>query len=182
MKLISTPASTREKLINAAAGEFNSAAYEATNSNKIARAADYAPQTFYRHFKDKTDIFIQVYRHWESLESQALSKALESAGDRQSKATEAAAIVMKHHRDWAQFRQSLRSLTSNDQRVRTVRNKTRRQQAGKLPHLEFAQAMALVLIVESLCDAYADKIISDLKIPQKVWKQRVAEAILPAIR
>ena len=53
---------TPERLIAAAAAEFREAGFAGTDSNRIARRAGFAPQTFYRWFKDKTEIFIAVYR------------------------------------------------------------------------------------------------------------------------
>ena len=43
---------TGTKLIAAAAAEFNDHGFSGTDSNKIARRAGFAPQTFYRWFKD----------------------------------------------------------------------------------------------------------------------------------
>jgi len=44
---------TRQDLVEAAIAEFETVGFEGTNTNRIARAAGYAPQTFYRHFDDK---------------------------------------------------------------------------------------------------------------------------------
>jgi AcrR family transcriptional regulator len=50
----------RSVLIAAARLEFEEFGFEGTNSNAIARRAGYAPQTFYRHFEDKREIFLAV--------------------------------------------------------------------------------------------------------------------------
>ena len=52
--------STGEKLIAAAAAEFDDHGFLGTDTNKIARRAGFAPQTFYRWHKDKTAIFLAV--------------------------------------------------------------------------------------------------------------------------
>ena len=59
-----SPSSTRERLVEAAADAFNAHGFHGTDTNKIARAAGFAPQTFYRHFEDKLAIFIAVYEAW----------------------------------------------------------------------------------------------------------------------
>jgi AcrR family transcriptional regulator len=46
------PPSTSNDLIAAAAAEFNEFGFSGTDTNRIARRAGYAPQTFYRWFKD----------------------------------------------------------------------------------------------------------------------------------
>src|SRR4051812_9867208 len=50
----------REALLEAARAEFDESGFEGTDTNRIARRAGYAPQTFYRHFTDKTAIFIET--------------------------------------------------------------------------------------------------------------------------
>src|SRR5215470_8598720 len=57
--------STGEKLVRAAAREFNEHGFLGTDTNRIARRAGFAPQTFYRWFGDKTEIFIKVYEQWQ---------------------------------------------------------------------------------------------------------------------
>ena len=65
---------TGKLLLKAAAAEFNQRGYDGTDTNRIARRAGFAPQTFYRWYKDKEEIFIEVYREWQS------SEAAECAG------------------------------------------------------------------------------------------------------
>jgi AcrR family transcriptional regulator len=57
------PQESRRALLKAAAKIFNSEGYFATDSNRIARAAGYAPGTFYTHFADKRAIFLAVYEN-----------------------------------------------------------------------------------------------------------------------
>ena len=52
---------TRTRLIEAAAQEFADPGFFATDTNKIAGRAGFSPKTFYRHFKNKVDVFIAVY-------------------------------------------------------------------------------------------------------------------------
>jgi AcrR family transcriptional regulator len=72
-----TPRTPRHgTLIEAAAREFNTAGFHGTNTNLIARAAGFAPQTFYRHFEDKIDVFVAAYEYWQAREREAVSRAL----------------------------------------------------------------------------------------------------------
>ena len=67
---------TAEKLLYAAAAEFNEHGFAGTDTNRIARRAGFAPQTFYRWYEDKIEIFIRVYEYWEGLEAAALQGLL----------------------------------------------------------------------------------------------------------
>ena len=68
--------STSEKLIAAAAKEFNEHGFGGTDTNRIARRAGFAPQTFYRWFRDKVEIFIKTYELWQREEFGAISALL----------------------------------------------------------------------------------------------------------
>ena len=63
---MAVPEETRSKLVEAAGRLFNSVGYFGTDSNRIAREAGHAPGTFYVHFADKREIFLEVYRGWVS--------------------------------------------------------------------------------------------------------------------
>src|SRR5476651_1495739 len=79
------PDESRRALVEAAATLFNSVGYNGTDSNRIARAAGYAPGTFYAHFPDKLAIFLAVYDGWVSAELSAMSQTLESEGSAQAR-------------------------------------------------------------------------------------------------
>ena len=72
-------APTRNRLVEAAAAEFNAVGFHGTNTNKIAKAAGFSPQTFYRHFEDKVEIFLAVYDGWQASERHAVTRALKSS-------------------------------------------------------------------------------------------------------
>src|SRR5688572_18363855 len=59
-----SPEQTRARIVMAAAEEFQAHGYFGTDSNVIARAAGYAPGTFYKHFVDKRAVFLSVYVDW----------------------------------------------------------------------------------------------------------------------
>src|SRR5262249_38613822 len=73
------PEETRERLITAAARVFNSAGYHGTDSNRLARAAGYAPATFYKHFPDKRAIFLATYEAWVTAEWAEVEREVQAA-------------------------------------------------------------------------------------------------------
>ena len=47
---------------------FNRDGFHGTDSNRIARAAGYAPGSFYKHFADKRAIFLEAWEAWVTAE------------------------------------------------------------------------------------------------------------------
>ena len=103
-----------EALMATARAEFLRYGFDGTDVNRIARRSGVAPTTFYRWFKDKTEVFIAVYRRWEADEQQAMRRLL-AGGGALSAMTEA---CVEHHRTHALFRRSLRRLSHEEARVR----------------------------------------------------------------
>src|ERR1700727_597313 len=98
---------TPERLLRAAAQEFNEQGFGGTDTNRIARRAGFAPQTFYRWFEDKVEIFIKTYERWTREEFATLGKLLtENASD-----IRLARAIVAHHKDYLVFRRSLRLLS-----------------------------------------------------------------------
>ena len=165
------PAATRAALVRAAWQEFEECGFEAAQSNRIARRAGYAPQTFYRHFTDKVDILIAVYADWLADER----RDIEAAGDLR----EVARVVLKHHRAALKFRRTMRDLVVTEERVRAARAKTRLFHIGYLrrvmPHvaeMSNADLARSLLVLEHLADACAEGEINDLKIsPEEAEEQ-----------
>ena len=160
------PEETRSRLVEAAGKLFNSVGYFGTDSNRIARAAGYAPGTFYGHFADKLEIFLEVYRGWVASEWQAIAAAIapaQAAGDG-PQSLRIAQAVLQHHREWRMFRKSLRALTMTDERVHQARVKERARQIAQTAELLQARGVrqtpariyANLLLFEILCDAVAD--------------------------
>src|SRR5258708_16055725 len=63
---------TPQLLLRAALAEFTQRGFARTDTNRIARRAGFAPQTFYRWYTDKTDIFVQLYQPWVAQELKAV--------------------------------------------------------------------------------------------------------------
>ena len=147
--------STRDLLIAAARNAFGSVGYDGTNSNAIARAAGFAPQTFYRHFADKLEVFLACYALWVDEEIAALSPLAD--------AQEIANALIAHHVTHKMFRRSLRALAASEIRVAKARAQHRLAQLEWIvgasitfASLPSSTRFARLLILERLCDAIAD--------------------------
>jgi AcrR family transcriptional regulator len=195
------PEETRKRLVEAAGKLFNSVGYFGTDSNRIARAAGYAPGTFYVHFADKLEIFLEVYRGWVASEWQAIAAAMtpekamtpEHAAGAGAQSLRIAQAVLRHHREWRMFRKSLRALTVTDERVHQARVKERARQIAQTATLleqrgvrqTPARIYANLLLFEILCDAVADGDAATLGLKERDILARLAadaEALLEGER
>jgi AcrR family transcriptional regulator len=171
--------STRERLVAAASAEFGERGFGGTDSNRIARRAGFAPQTFYRWFKDKTAIFLAVYRAWEEAEYDAVGALLAGGGDDAA----IAAAVVAHHRAYLIFRRSLRALSVGDDEVRRARAETRLRQVEQIRLWAGAaapsrEAIAVNLFeMERLADAIAEGELVDMGLSDTATLERLAQAI-----
>jgi AcrR family transcriptional regulator len=198
------PEETRNRLIEAAGKLFNSVGYFGTDSNRIAREAGYAPGTFYVHFADKREIFLEVYRGWVDSEWRAIAAAIapeKGAGARspslrspslrspslrspslRSQSLRIAQAVLRHHREWRMFRKSLRALTVTDERVHQARVAQRARQIAQTAELLKARGVsqtpariyANLLLFEILCDAVADGDTATLGLKERDILARLA--------
>ena len=169
-------ATTRTKLIAAAAKEFNQHGYHGTDTNKIARRAGFAPQTFYRWFRDKTEIFIAVYRLWEDQEREMLASLIAQ----RAKAGDLVDAAIAHHRAYLTFRRSLRALSYEEPAVRTARAQSRLRQIENIrtwtapmdrPTAEIA---TILLQMERLADALAEQELTDLGLDETATRAAFA--------
>lgn len=174
---------TAAKLIESARSEFRRYGYSGTDSNKIARRAGFAPQTFYRWFGDKTEIFLAVYRAWEEDERKVLGGLVtaRASGRRMGRA------IIAHHRDYLLFRRSLRQLALEDPAVRKARAESRQRQIAQIQNWAGAaapdgQALAILLLqLERLADAAAEGEFADLGIGDAAAEAAIA-ALLSRLR
>lgn len=138
--------------------EFAESGFAGTDSNRIARRAGYAPQTFYRWYADKTAIFIAVYRDWEDQEMQLLARMVAA----KAAASRLAAAIIQHHQAHRRFRHSLRQLAVSEASVQQAREDSRRRQVAHiralydLPATQTAALLIRLLQIERLADAAAD--------------------------
>ena len=171
------PDATLAALLDAAEAEFNADGFHGTDSNRIARRAGYAPQTFYRHFADKTDAFVAVYERWWKAESAEIGVILNARGS----LGKVADTMIAFHVKWRGFRRSLRHLAVEDDRVRAARMIARKAQitaarafADDRSQGEIAAAL---LVFERLCDAVAEDEFSGMGVPRSAGRTAVIAAL-----
>lgn len=173
------PASdTAQRLIAAATAEFCERGFAGTDTNRIARRAGFAPQTFYRWFRDKTEIFLAVYRDWEEVEHRTIAGLIE----RKAPVSQMVDAIVEHHRAYRIFRRSLRQLSLEDDAVRAARAESRLRQLGRIaggkPAKSRLATLAVALFeVERLCDAVAEGEFSDLGLDEKAAHTVIGERL-----
>jgi AcrR family transcriptional regulator len=135
-----------------------------TNTNRIARAGGFSPQTFYRHFADKLEIFREVYTRWISESWQLIGAAIAAGGSRHVIATRIADAVVEHYARAAQLRASVRMLAASDPSFRELYLAEARRQleitranrhARDQKVLPLEEHLAALLVVERFADALA---------------------------
>ncbi|MDB4968364.1 MAG: TetR/AcrR family transcriptional regulator [Myxococcales bacterium] len=159
-----TAEETRARLVAAAAEVFNRDGYGGTDSNRLARAAGYAPGVFYKHFDDKKQLFLAVYVEWVAAELAALGQALEEGRPPAALARRIVALIVDHHRRWHGFRASLRALVATDAEVRRFHRKERKKQLAAIARLQrgggrrfsAAHDALLMFTIERTADAIGD--------------------------
>lgn len=165
------------RLVAAAAKEFNQRGFDGTDTNRIARRAGFAPQTFYRWFRDKTEVFLAVYRAWEEDERAMLATLFASKGP----ASELIDTFIKYHKAHRVFRRSLRTLAVEDKAVRKARATSRKRQIEQIkswiaPAKASGAEVAMVLLqMERLADAVAEGEFSDLGVEDKSVRAAIAD-------
>jgi AcrR family transcriptional regulator len=182
-KVSRDPEATRAALLDAAEAEFNADGFHSTDTNRIARRAGYAPQTFYRHFEDKTAIFVAVYERWWQSEADTLTKLMQAKP--RPDLTKVADATIAFHVKWRGFRRSLRHLSTEDARVRRARSIARRAQIkGFRPFAKGrsdSEIASSLLILERLCDAVAENEFADMGLPRAAGRAAVVAAIKDAL-
>jgi AcrR family transcriptional regulator len=169
---------TAQRLLGAATAEFCEHGFAGTDTNRIARRAGFAPQTFYRWFRDKTEIFLAVYRDWEEMEHRTITGLIE----RKAPVSRMVDAIVEHHRAYRTFRRSLRQLSLEDDAVRAARAESRLRQlgrvAGEKPAKAKLAALAVALFeVERLCDAVAEGEFTDLGLDEKAARATIGERL-----
>ena len=158
-----------------ARAEFLRYGFDGTDVNRIARRSGVAPTTFYRWFKDKTDIFVAVYRRWEAEEQQAMRRLMARGGG----ATALVEACVEHHRAHALFRRSLRRLGHEDAKVRQALAASRleRLQALKLwigePHAPDTELAVDLLLFEGLTTLLAEADLGEMGLDDKAARRQL---------
>ena len=130
-----TPEQTRERLIVAASSLFNRFGYHQTDSNTIAREAGYAAGTFYKHFRDKREVFLVVYERWLAAQWNQIIEELSKQRVPSETAKRIVELSVKFHTEWRGLRASLMELVFSDREARKFFEKQRRRQLELMSQL-----------------------------------------------
>src|SRR5262252_8171221 len=103
------PHETRGRLLTAAAKLFNREGFYGTDSNAIAKAAGYSTGVFYKHFKDKREIFLAAYEQWSVAEWKQVAAVLASGGSDRELAQQLVLMFIDVHTEWRRFARSVTS-------------------------------------------------------------------------
>jgi AcrR family transcriptional regulator len=164
-----------EALMATARAEFLRYGFDGTDVNRIARRSGMAPTSFYRWFKDKTDVFVAVYRRWEDEEQQAMRRLMARSGS-------LAALVeacIDHHRAHTLFRRSLRRLGHEDARVRQALALSRLERLASLklwmgePHASGADLAVDLLLFEGLAIVLAEADLGEMGLDDKAARRQL---------
>jgi AcrR family transcriptional regulator len=130
-----SPEQTRERLITAAARQFNRLGYHGTDSNSIAKEAGYATGTFYKHFSDKREIFLAAYERWVAAEWKEVGDELSRMRSAEETARRLVELSIKFHTEWRGLRASLMELVFSDPDARRFFRAQRRRQLDLVAEL-----------------------------------------------
>jgi AcrR family transcriptional regulator len=160
------PEQTRARLILTAAHVFNRVPYWEADTNAIAKEAGYSTGTFYRHFKDKREIFIAAYREWIAEEWANIESTIIPGQTPAQSIDLAADALIEHHRRWRVFRGNLRALVTYDEELRELTQALRREQLEKMsllrtrmgqqPSRTLENDAVHAMMFERVCDGIAD--------------------------
>jgi AcrR family transcriptional regulator len=170
-----TPEQTKERLISAAASQFNRSGFHGTDSNSIAKEAGYATGTFYKHFRDKREVFLAAYERWLAAEWKEVDEELSRMRDAKETAKRLVELAIRFHTEWRGLRASLMELVFSDSEVRKFFRKQRRLQLDHiveirsrfaLPRQTSEQDAIFMCLTERVYDAIGQGEIQSLGLDQ----------------
>jgi AcrR family transcriptional regulator len=174
---------TIERLVATATEEFQRHGYDGTDVNRIARRSGMSPNTFYRCFKDKLDIFIAVFRTWAARERLLMRVLLTlPAPD-----AELVATCVGHYREHLPFRRSLRQLALEEPRMRRARAADRIETLSEIrfwlgqPLADDGRMASDLMQLERLAEALAEGEFADMGLADGEARRDLA-AILRRMR
>ena len=129
------PHETRSRLVAAAAALFNRVGFHGTDSNRFAHAAGFSSGVFYKHFKDKREIFLAAYEEWSIAEWKKVATIMSSGGSDREIARQLVLMFIDMHTEWRGLLASLRQLVFTDATVRRFHRRQRRRQLDRIAEL-----------------------------------------------
>jgi AcrR family transcriptional regulator len=175
---------TRERLITAAASQFNRFGFHGTDSNSIAKAAGYATGTFYKHFRDKREVFLAAYESWLAAEWKEVDDELSRMRNAAETAKRLVELTIRFHTEWRGLRASLMELVFSDPEVRRVFREKRRRQLDhilelrsclNLPPQTREQDAIFMCLTERVFDAIGQGEIQSLGLDQAAVIESMVE-------
>jgi AcrR family transcriptional regulator len=180
------PEETRERLITAAASQFNRFGYHGTDSNTIAKEAGYATGTFYKHFRDKREIFLAAYERWLAGEWKEIIEELSRMRNAGETARRLVELNIRFHTEWRGLRASLMELVFSDAEARKFFRKQKRRQLElitelrsrfSLPAQTSEQDAILLWTTERVFDAIGQGEIQSLGLDTEVVVESMVEKV-----
>jgi AcrR family transcriptional regulator len=165
---------------------FNRAGFHGTDSNQIAHEAGYATGTFYKHFKDKKEIFLAVYERWVTKEWKAIEDALSTGGTPRQIARTLVDLSITFHTRWRGLRSSLLVLVFTDADVRRFYREQRRRQLDMMagirasigaPHRTREEDAIHLYMAERVFDAIANGEPSPLGLDRTLVVEEVVNRV-----
>jgi AcrR family transcriptional regulator len=181
-----SPEQTRERLITAAESQFNRFGFHGTDSNSIAREAGYATGTFYKHFRDKREVFLAAYERWLAAEWKAIDEEFSRMKKAEETARRIVALLIRFHTAWRGLRASLMELVYSDPEVRRFFRMQRRRQLDlflelrsrfTLPPQTSEQDAIFMCMTERVFDAIGQGEIQSLGLDQAAVIEAMAKEI-----
>jgi AcrR family transcriptional regulator len=182
---------TKRQIKIAAKREFNSVGFFATDTNKIAKVAGYAPGSFYRHFKDKIDVFIETYRDWHLEHMQEIERVLSVGGSIEEMSERLATVVVAFYGNWKTLRAAARVLVISEPRVAEFKQSRRILMSEafanlrKRLHLKAMPEESVILfliLVERLGDAVSEGEFDRAHLPVGSDKKALVDLIARFLR
>jgi AcrR family transcriptional regulator len=136
-----SPEKTRERIITAAAAQFNRHGYHGTDSNIIAKEAGYATGTFYKHFREKREVFLAVYERWLAAQWSEIADELSRKREAGETARRIVVLSIRFHTEWRGLRASLMELVFSDPQARRFFRNQRRRQLDLMAELRCRYAL-----------------------------------------
>jgi len=130
---------TRERLIRAAKKSISEKGYEATTTNQISKRAGVSVGIFYKYFRDKRDIFLEIYRTYSEQIEKAAIVELDSENWREAKLETAVRshlqTIYESHKVDPGLHHAFAQIALKDPEFQEVRNQIRKHVQNALVNL-----------------------------------------------
>ena len=184
------PGETRSRLVAAAAQLFNREGFYGTDSNQIARVAGYSTGVFYKHFKDKREIFLAAYEQWSIAEWREVATIMSAGGATREIARKLVIMFIAAHTEWRGLLASLRQLVVTDATVRRFHRRQRKRQLEwmaelrsqrHIPARRREQDVVYLYTTERTFDALAQGEVRALGLNEELVIETMVESTIAAL-